>query len=279
MIRSILLTVDGSIYSESVLRYGIYLGKKLNALLRILTVVDVRLFEWNISAGTESFIPAVTPVEYQEETRRILESKADAVLEKSKTILEKSGLGFELSKITGIPADEICLASKTCDLVIMGIRGEYERWSSRMLGAVTEVVTRQISKPVLLVDHTFKEIGRVLCGYDRSDSANKALQFSAFLANALKTEVQVLAVFNEEEKRTDVLTEAEHYLEPYKITFNLRHETGTPAEALIDAQNDTPLPGLLCMGSYGHSRLREAILGSTTVQVMRKANKPILLAK
>jgi nucleotide-binding universal stress UspA family protein len=33
------------------------------------------------------------------------------------------------------------------------------------------------------------------------------------------------------------------------------------------------------MGSFGHSRLREAILGSTTVQVMRKANKPILLAK
>jgi nucleotide-binding universal stress UspA family protein len=36
---------------------------------------------------------------------------------------------------------------------------------------------------------------------------------------------------------------------------------------------------MLVMGSYGHSRLREAIIGSTTVQVMRSAAKPIILAR
>ncbi len=279
MIRSILLPVDGSIYSESVLQYGIFLGKKLDALLRVITVIDLRLFEWNMSTGADNFIPVVTPAEFQEETHKMLETKADAILHKSKAILQESGLAFELNKITGIPVDEICVASKSCDLVIMGIRGEYEHWTSRLLGAVTEAVTRQIAKPVLLVDRTFTEIKRVLCGYDRSDSSNKALQLSAFLAGALKTEVQVAAVFNQNEEREEVLEEAEQYLKPYKIEFTLRHETGTAAEALIEAQNSAPFPSLLCMGSYGHSRLREAILGSTTVQVMRKANKPILLAK
>ena len=279
MIRSILLAVDGSPYSESVLQYGMYLGKKLDAMLRVLTVIDIRLFEWNMSAGADSFIPVVTPVEFQEETRSMLDSKADAILEKSKVMLEESGLQFELKKITGIPVDEICLLSKSCDLAIMGIRGEYEHWTSRLLGAVTEAVTRQIPKPLLLVDRTFEKIERILCGYDRSDSSNKALQISAFLAEVLKIELQATAVFNQAEEREEVLAEAEEYLKPYQIEFKLRHESGTPAEALIFAQNNAPYPSLLCMGSYGHSRLREAILGSTTVQVMRKAKKPILLAK
>jgi len=279
MIRSILLPVDGSIYSESVLQYGMHLGKKMDALLRVITVVDVRLFEWNMSAGADSFIPMVTPVEFQEETRKMLDNKADAILARSKAILEKSGLEFELKKITGIPVDEICSSANSCDLVIMGIRGEYEHWTSRLLGAVTEAVTRQIPKPLLLVDHTFENINRILCGYDRSSGSNKALQLSAFLAGVLKVGLQVAAVFNQNDEREEALVEAEQYLKPYQIKFQLRHESGNAAEALINAQNSAPFPSLLCIGSYGHSRLREAILGSTTVQVMRKAKKPILLAK
>ena len=34
---------------------------------------------------------------------------------------------------------------------------------------------------------------------------------------------------------------------------------------------------LLVMGAYGHSRVRELILGSTTVQVLRRTTCPVLL--
>jgi len=279
MIKSILLPIDGSVYSETVLQYGIFLAKKFKSVLRILTIVDIRLYEWNLAAGADTFVPVMPSSEFQEESQRMQDEKADKVLEKAKNILKDSKLTYELVKTSGIPVDEILVYSKTNDLVIMGIRGEYERWSNSLLGATVEAVTRQISKPVLLTEKSFETPKRIHCGYDGSSAALKALQFAAYFASSLKIKVQILAVFDEEDEREAVLDEAEKYISPYNVEFQLRHETGDGTEVLINAQNSAPNASLMIIGSYGRSRLREAILGSTTVQVMRKAAKPVLLAK
>ncbi len=280
MIRSILLPIDGSTYSKSVLEYGIHLGKALNATLRVLTVVDIRLYEWNMAAGSDSFVPVVTTTAFQEETQQMLKKKAEAILDKAKEMLIKSGLTFEFETFDGIPADEITDRAKISDLIILGIRGEYERWGRHELGATVEIVARQTSKPVLLVDKIFTPFKRILCGYNGSDASNRALQLSAFLSKELQMLLQVLVVSSVDEERNILLNEAGKYLEPYDIEFQLRHEADNSAvDALINARASAPFDVLLAIGSFGHSRLREAILGSTTVQIMRKAAKPILLAR
>ena len=280
MIRSILLPIDGSTYSKSILEYGIHLGKALNATLRVLTVVDIRLYEWNLSAGGDSFVPVVTTTAFQEETQQMLKKKAAAILDKAEQMLKESGLKYELETFDGIPADEISERAKISDLIILGIRGEYERWGRHDLGATVEIAVRQISKPVLLVDKNFVPFKRILCGYNGSDAANRALQLSAFLSKELQMMLQVLVVSSLDEERNELLNEAGRYLEPYDIEFQLRHETENSAvDALINARAGAPFDVLLAIGSFGHSRLREAILGSTTVQIMRKAAKPILLAR
>jgi len=91
--------------------------------------------------------------------------------------------------------------------------------------------------------------------------------------------LQVISVFDSEDEWKTVLSEAEHYLMPYNIDFHLRHEKGDPAAALFNACAQSTVPVLMTIGAYGHSRLRETIIGSTTVQVMRLATKPVMLAK
>lgn len=279
MIKSILLPIDGSNYSESVIRHGLFLAQKLGSVIRILTTVDIRLYEWNMAAGADTFVPVMPSTEFQEESHRMLEEKADKVLKKAEEIVKPSGVSYQLLKTTGNPVDEILEYSKTNDLVIMGIRGEYEQWSNSLLGATVEAITRQIAKPVLLSGKSFEPFQSVICGYDGSVSANKGLQLAAFLCSALNYPLQVISVFDSEEERRAVLKEAEAYIEPYHINYRLRHESGDVADILVNAQNSVPEASLMVIGSYGHSRLREAIIGSITVQVMRKANKPVLLAK
>ena len=58
----------------------------------------------------------------------------------------------------------------------------------------------------------------------------------------------------------------------------IRHRGGKPAESIIDASTEVDF-GLVAMGAYGHTRIRELILGSTTDEVMRTAAKPLLLMK
>ena len=91
--------------------------------------------------------------------------------------------------------------------------------------------------------------------------------------------VEVLTVGNDDEFRLECLDEAKKYLEPYQVETQYRHEAGDAADVIVDVTKNVPDYSLLVMGSYGHSRIREAILGSTTVEVMRNAIKPILMAK
>jgi len=67
MIKSILLAVDGSAFTEPVLQYGITLAQKFQALLRVLTVIDIRIFEWAVAIGVEGFAPIIPSSGYQEE--------------------------------------------------------------------------------------------------------------------------------------------------------------------------------------------------------------------
>lgn len=279
MIKSILCAIDGSPYSEAVLRQGVYLAKKFESIIRVLIVIDIRLFDWTVATGADSFVPVMPSADFQAESQRMLEEKAKKVIEKATDILTREKVDFEVKHKSGIPVDEICDSARQNDLVIMGVRGEYERWSDKLLGVTLESVSRQITKPTMLVDREFKEINRVICGYDGSNSANKALQLAAFFSKLMKLPLDIITVSPSEEECNATLQEAEKYLQPYKIEFNLKSKTGDVADVLVQAQNDLSEATLIIIGSYGHSRLREAILGSTTVEVMRIAQKPIILAK
>ncbi len=279
MIKSILLPLDGSKYSEYILRHGQFFAEKFGAIIRILTVIDIRLFDWSMATGTDSFVPIMPSAEFQEESQRMQDEKAQKVVEKASEILKSSNIKFEIIKVSGIPVDEICQHAMKSDLVIMGSHGEYERWSSKLLGATVEAVTRQITKPVMLVDRNFEAVESIHCGYDRSPASNRALHLGANLAGTLEVEMEVMAVFDAEDERNAALTEADDYLKPYNIQYKLRHESGDADEMLVSASQDAPNPTLTLIGSYGHSRLKEAIIGSTTVHVMRHAKKPVLLAK
>lgn len=279
MIKSILLPIDGSSYTDSVIKYGQFMSETFGAVLRLLSVVDIRLYDWSVATNADSFVPVMPPTGFQAESQKMHEEKADQVLQKAGEICQKHNLPFELVKIAGIPVEEICTFAKKSDMVVMGVRGEYERWSGKLLGDTVESVTRQISKPVMLVEKDFIPFERFICGYEGSVQANKALQFAAYMSEIMNAQLQVVTVMDNEEERKAILHEAEEYLEPYKIDFQLRHEFGAPEEILVNVSKNTASPSLMIIGSFGHSRIREAILGSTTVHVMRNAQKPILLAK
>ncbi|RMG69185.1 MAG: universal stress protein [Calditrichaeota bacterium] len=279
MIKSILLAVDGSPYSEPILQYGILLGKAFQARLRVLTVMDIRIFEWAVAIGVEGFAPIIPSSTYQEESQRLLEEKAEKVLQRASEVLGEAGVNFQLEKESGSPVDVILEKSKLADLVVMGSRGEFERWSDKMLGATLEAVTRQCTKPVFIVRKHFQPIKRLLVAYDGSVNSNRVLPWAGFIASQLQIPLAVLTVQAHREEAEKILQEAQDYLSAYALPeLSLIHKEGDPAEKIVDTCKEIQAD-LILMGSYGHSRIREAILGSITVQVMRTSPVPILMVK
>ncbi len=277
MIKSMLLSVDGSIYTEAVLRNGIHLAKALEAKLRVLSVIDVRTFEWAMSLGADGFVPVIPSSAYLEESRKLHEEKADAVLRRSEEILRNEGVEFSLEKASGSPVDVICEQARTVDLIIMGARGEFARWESKMIGATLEAVSRQVNKPLLIVSKEFRPFKKILAAYDGSPTANKALALAGYFANKLGLPIILLTVSNKEEAR-QVLEEGEKYLSSYDVKVTAEHVRGAPYQSICDYAHTNDID-LIVMGAYGSSRIKEAILGSTTESVMRRARVPVLLAK
>lgn len=279
MIKSILLAIDGSNYTETILKYGIDLASKTDALLRVLTVIDIRIFEWAVAIGVEGFAPIIPSTAYQEESQKILEDKAEKVLERAGKVLKKAKVSYEVEKASGSPVEIICDRARLSDLVIMGSRGEFGTWRDKMLGATLEAATRLCIKPIMVTEKKYKEISSILVSYDGSNNSNKALPWAGYLAKQLGVPLNVLTVNSDEENAKNTLKEATDYLSSYKLSkLNTIIKEGEAETSIVEASKETKAD-LILLGSYGHSRIREAILGSTTVQVMRKSSVPVLMVK
>ena len=280
MIKSILLAVDGSIYTDSVIDAGIDLSKRLNAFIRVLSVVDVRIYEWVLNTGGEGYMPVIPSSVYHDESHKFLNERADSLLLNIEKKLKSNNVSFECFKIDGSPVEVICeYAARQADMLIMGERGDYARWADRFLGASLESVSRQCISPIMIVGKSFSSYKSIICAYDRSEHSTRALKLAAYFTGTLSLPLEVITIHSDDKERKATLEEAKNYLRPYNLSSQFRHEAGDPTEIIIQSTKDAPDPSLLIMGSYGHSRIREAILGSTTVQVMRDAIKPILLSR
>lgn len=278
MIKSILLPIDGSVYTEAQVRYTVELARAFDARVSVLSILDVRIFEWAVVMGTDGFVPMIPSNVYKEESKKILESKAAAVLEKCSEILTSENVEFDAEKISGSPSDIICEKAPLVDLLVIGMRGEFAKWKKNLVGATLDAVMRQWSKSILVTSREFKSIGNILFAYDGSERSNKALQLVGLFATQLSAPVTVLSVHDKEMFRSKLLEEAQSYLKPYKVQVDLVGVSGNPEKEIIRVAGERHCD-LMIMGAFGHSRIREAILGSTTEQVVRKADVPVLLSK
>ena len=279
MIKSILLAVDGSAFTEPVLQYGIELSKKFQALLRVLTVIDIRIFEWAVAIGVEGFAPIIPSSGYQEESQKILDQKAEEVLKKTEILLKEHQVEYMLEKESGNPVDVICDKAKLADMIILGARGEFAKWSDKMLGATLEAVTRLSIKPVFISPKEYRDIEKIMIAYDGSENSNKALTLAAFFASKLDLSLFLLNVNESEDSGRKTVQEAREYLGPYHISkIEEKIISGEATDQIVNVSKEQQID-LIIMGSYGHSRIREAILGSTTVQTMRRVTTPVLMAR
>ena len=118
-----------------------------------------------------------------------------------------------------------------------------------------------------------------MLAYDGSENSNKALTLAAFFASKLDLPLFLFNVNESEDSGRKIIQEARDYLGPYHIQkLEEKITAGDATDQIVNVSKQEKID-LIIMGSYGHSRIREAILGSTTVQTMRKVTTPILMAR
>lgn len=275
MIKQILVPTDGSEHALLGVQYGIGLAKQHEASLIGLHVVDIRLLEGPFLRDISASLGTAPYVNYQNNMSLILEEKGKAALDDFAVRCEKSGVQFQRTQLTGSVAHTIIEQSELADLVVMGRGGEHGEWLGGLIGSTTEAVVRHAKCPVLVTGRKEARIQRFVVAYDGSPHAKHALQFATSIGEAWLVPFEVVAVSKDGD---GIIAEARSYLDAHDLAVEYTVLDGDPRDAIVDFARDRQAD-LLVMGAYGHSKVRELLLGSTTQYVINHAPCPVLLAR
>jgi len=162
------------------------------------------------------------------------------------------------------------------DLVVIGKRGESADFAKLHLGGSPERVIRGCHKPVLVASRAFQPIERMLIAYDGGPSARKAVAYAAGQPLLRDLHCHFLAVDAPASALEAGLAEARDRLAGAGYEVRAEHLPGDPEEVIAETVRREGIQ-LLVMGAYGHSRIRQFIVGSTTTTMVRTCLVPVLM--
>ena len=276
MIKNILVPLDGSEHSKAALDYAIWITEKFNGTLfgqHIIDTISIEGTFFHDISGSLGFEPYL---DFSSKMREILEERGKTILEDFAARCEKEGIRYTAHLDMGLIANEICERSKVSDLVVLGHRGVNEEFSTGLLGTTAETITRKCPRPVFVSTRQFKPVESPLLAYDGSQRASSAMESAAEFCTVLHLPLTVLTVSRDESVIRANLQQARGYLGSYPIDVTYETAGGYPEQKIVE-QLVSRNHDLLFIGAYGHRRIIEMVLGSTTEYVMRNAPCPVFL--
>ena len=218
--------------------------------------------------------------------------------------LEKDGIKVKTAVLEGSPTDEILRSAERekVSLIVTGSHGK--RLVDELLqGSVSEGLGRESRVPILLIRYDIlKDIEKrtdlskyaaemfkkVLLPLDLSPVSQKALHYTKQLKKAGAGEVVLLHVVDSKRMETEKeeaelygrgkeeMAEAEKELKRSKLETKTIYKIGDPLQEILTLA-DAEDVSLIVMGSHGKGIVKEWMVGSVSLNVIRTADRPALL--
>ncbi len=210
---------------------------------------------------------------------------AAAAAEKEfRTRVEAADVTSEWRVLSGDPGDSLAVATRYADLTVVG-QAPPDSSEAGAADGVPEGVILAASGPVLVVPHygAYESAGtHVMVAWDASAAAARAVR-DALPVLAKANKVTVLSV-NPEKSHSRHGEAPGSDIALHLARHGVRAETSISYSDEVDA-GDMVLSRLadlgadmLVMGAYGHTRLRELLLGGVTRHILAHMTAPVLMS-
>lgn len=276
---NILTCTDGSLYSPSIYQHASWAATQLDAGIQVLHVIERE--EIHAPRDLSGSLGYQASDQLMEELTRLDESHARVARLRGEAILQDAEKALEGATVTttqrhGSLVDTVTEFEEKSALVVIGKRGEHADFAKGHLGSNLERVVRSAKIPVLVAAREFKPVNRFLIAFDGGQSSLKAIHYLATQPLLKDAECHLLSVGKPGSELEKALNDAATALTGagYQVTSELL--SGDPEELISAKVKDAGID-LLVMGAYGHSRIRDFILGSTTTALIRTCQVPVLL--
>jgi len=242
-------------------------------------VTDLRQFEIPVVADLSGSL-GIQPFEGMiAQLQEVEEHKAKFVEESAMAIFEAAGQSESATfhHETGMLVDAIEAYADRADMILIGKRGENANFATEHLGSMLERVVRAANRPCLVTSREFRPVDHVAIAYDGGLSCRQALEFMAKseLFKAFDLHVVTAVEGHKEDEAAALLADAERMMNNSGLYPACQVLSGDAETAIADYVKSAKID-LLVAGAYGHSRIRELLIGSTTTALLRSCHVPVL---
>ncbi|MDF1747711.1 MAG: universal stress protein [Alphaproteobacteria bacterium] len=273
-VKRILVHYDGTKRAERALSSALELAEAQDAHL-IGCAVEA---EPRIPTYAAAQIPADVIATMVEEQRQYVEAAkasfdklvaASAWTDRSEFVKAKGDTTRALSRI-----------GRGCDLIVLG-QSEPDNDFVEIEDLPDNLVLES-GRPVLIIPYIGKTQrigGHVLLCWTDTREAARALSDALPLLNKA-SKVTVLSVGERPSDPAISADDAARFLAAHGISADLRHTPGKGLDVGTVVLNEASDIGadMIVMGAYGHSRLRETILGGVTHTILKEMTVPVLMS-
>ena len=276
----VVAAIDASAYTGSVCRHAAWAAGRLGAPLSMVHVIDPadRVAPLDLAGNLilgerEALLRELG--ELDATRAKLAQQHGRLLLQQARQLAGVDTADLRLRH--GALVDTLVELEDEVRLFVVGKRGEHADFARGHLGREVDRVVRSVHRPLLVASRTFQPIQRVLVAYDGSATTRKALAMVAESPLLRGFDIHLVTVGGGEGSERG-LGDAARVLDGAGLHATTEVIDGHPDEALA-AYVDRQRIDLLVMGAYGHSRIRQLIVGSTTTAVMRNCQVPVLLLR
>lgn len=284
MTTKVLACIDASPYAEAVCDYAVWAAKALDSAMSVVHVLDKAQhthtpdLSGSIGLGSQELLLQQL-AELDEKHSKLALQRGRSILDAAKARAEQSGVEAVDERLRhGQLIETLAELEDETRLLVLGKRGFSSAEAHGHMGLHVERVIRSIQKPVLLTQQRYKVPQRIMFAYDGSATALKGLQMLAASPLVQGLPVHLVMVGADVEAARVQMQAAAEILRSAAFETKTAIVAGEPETALNQYQQEHVID-LMVMGAYGHSRIRQFIVGSTTTAMICKAKCSLLILR
>ena len=280
----VMACIDGSQSATGVCDYAAWASQRLGAPLCFLHVLDqVQYPQQSDLSGT---IGLGSREHLLEELAALDEKRGKLALEQGQHLLEAAkaraiadGVSNpQLRQRHGDLVESLVELQQDIRLLVIGRQGETSDNLSQLVGSHLENVIRTLQRPILVSCGEFKAPQSYMFAYDGSATARKGIEMIAASPLFKGLPCHLLLVGADTSDAWEQLKSAERVLQGSASAVHLAIRAGE-VEPTLHAYQAEHAIDLLAMGAYGHSRIRQFLVGSTTSHLLRTSTSPLLILR
>lgn len=281
----ILVGIDGSDISDSLVQYAIWLAKSNGLTLKLLHTIEHSHntenphHEGNLTPNIRRELLKELSEEERVESKALI-AKGKTLINAAKETVLAAGIGDVIAKLRhGTLPEAIDDLKAETAFIMLGSKGKSHQGSDKGLGFHLEESIRATDTPVFIAQKQYTQPKKVMFAYNGSPTSKRALaMISQDTLYKEPLEIHIVSVNNDVTVANNLIDEAKAAFAQSNNSIVTKTLSGDTIEQLTQYQKGNNID-ITAMGAFSHGKVHGFFFGSFTTKMIQQSDSNFLLIR